>query len=173
MKPLVSVRVPVFNGEKYIEKSIRSIANQSLKEIEIICVDDGSTDKTAEIADEYVEKYPTICRAIHQANGGHGDAVMTGIKNATGVFFKVVDSDDRVDPDALNKLMSVMRKNVLEKHPLDMLISNYVYDKQGVKRKKVMRYASVLPQDTYFTWEDIGHFKKTQYMLMHSIIYRQ
>lgn len=168
---ILSFTVPCYNSQDYMRRCIDSLLVGG-EDVEIIIVDDGSTDKTAEIADEYVKKYPTICRAIHQANGGHGDAVMTGIKNATGVFFKVVDSDDRVDPDALNKLMSVMRKNVLEKHPLDMLISNYVYDKQGVKRKKVMRYASVLPQDTYFTWEDIGHFKKTQYMLMHSIIYR-
>ncbi len=53
-----------------------------------------------------------------------------------------------------------------------MLISNYVYDKQGVKHKKVMRYATVLPTDTYFTWDDIGHFRQTQYILMHSVIYR-
>ena len=97
---------------------------------------------------------------------------MTGISNATGEFLKVVDSDDRVDAEAFEKLLGIMRKAILEKHPLDLLISNYVYDKQGVKRKKVMRYASVLPMDTFFTWDDIGHFKNTQYILMHSVIYR-
>ena len=53
-----------------------------------------------------------------------------------------------------------------------MLISNYVYDKAGVKRKKVMRYTSILPTDTYFTWEDMGHFRQDQYIIMHSVIYR-
>lgn len=65
-----------------------------------------------------------------------------------------------------------MRKAILEEHPLDMLISNYVYDKAGVKRKKVMRYTSILPTDTYFTWEDMGHFRQDQYIIMHSVIYR-
>ena len=65
--------------------------------MEIIIVDDGSSDRTAEIADDYAEKYPTIVKAIHQENGGHGQAVNTGIKNATGLYFKVVDSDDWVN----------------------------------------------------------------------------
>ena len=62
--------------------------------VEILIVDDGSTDDTAKIADAYAEKYPTIVKAIHKENGGHGDAVNTGIAHATGVYFKVVDSDD-------------------------------------------------------------------------------
>ena len=71
------------------------------EEVEIIIVDDGSTrDRTPEIADEYARKYPTICKAVHQENGGHGEAVNTGLKNATGIFFKVVDSDDWVDPQS-------------------------------------------------------------------------
>ena len=70
------------------------------EEVEIIIVDDGSSDRTAEIADDYAEKYPTIVKAIHQENGGHGQAVNTGIKNATGLYFKVVDSDDWVNQDA-------------------------------------------------------------------------
>ena len=69
-------------------------------EVEILIVDDGSTDRTAEIADEYERKYPNIVRAIHKENGGRGDAVTTGIRNATGLFFKVVDSDDSLAPDA-------------------------------------------------------------------------
>lgn len=142
------------------------------EEVEIIIVDDGSTDGTAEIADKYAQEYPAMCKVVHKANGGHGDAVMEGLKNATGEFFKVVDSDDRVGKEAYMKLLSVMRKSVLEGHRLDMLISNYVYDKQNTRRKKVMRYATALPTDTYFTWDDIGHFRNTQYILMHSVIYR-
>ena len=66
------------------------------EDVEILIVDDGSTDKTAEIADEYAEKYPTIVKAIHKENGGHGSGVNTGIEKASGLFFKVVDSDDWV-----------------------------------------------------------------------------
>lgn len=70
------------------------------EDVEIIIVDDGSSDRTAEITDAYAEKYPTIIKAIHQENGGHGCAVNTGLANASGIYFKVVDSDDWVDVDA-------------------------------------------------------------------------
>ena len=79
-----------------MEHCIRSLLTGG-DEVEILIVDDGSTkDRTAEIADEYEKRYPGICRAIHQENGGHGEAVNAGLRNATGVFFKVVDSDDWV-----------------------------------------------------------------------------
>ena len=61
--------------------------------MEILIVDDGSTDGTAAIADEYAEKHPSVVRVIHKENGGHGSAVNTGIENASGLYFKVVDSD--------------------------------------------------------------------------------
>ncbi len=171
MKKILSVAVPCYNSEAYMRNCIESLLVGG-DDVEILIVDDGSKDQTAAIADEYQEKYPTICRAIHQENGGHGEAVNTGLKNATGHFFKVVDSDDRVAKEAYNKLLGIMKKSILEEKPLDMLLSNYVYDKVDVKRKRVMRYASVLPVDKYFTWEDIGHFRKDQYILMHSVIYR-
>lgn len=171
MKKILSIAVPCYNSEAYMKKCIESLLAGG-EEVEIIIVDDGSSDGTAEIADAYVRKYPRICKAIHQENGGHGEAVNTGLRNASGYFFKVVDSDDRVSKDAYLKLLDIMRKAILEEHPLDMLISNYVYDKVGVKRKKVMKYTSILPVDTYFTWEEMGHFKQDQYIIMHSIIYR-
>ena len=69
-------------------------------------------DRTPEIADEYERKYPGICRAVHQENGGHGQAVNTGLKNATGVFFKVVDSDDWVNEEAYQKVLETLRRFV-------------------------------------------------------------
>ena len=171
MKKILSIAVPCYNSEAYMKRCIESLLVGG-EDVEIIIVDDGSTDRTAEIADNYEKKYPRICKVIHQENGGHGEAVNTGLKNAAGYFFKVVDSDDRVGREAYLKLLDIMRKAILEEHPLDMLISNYVYDKAGVKRKKVMRYTSILPTDTYFTWEDMGHFRQDQYIIMHSVIYR-
>ena len=101
-------------------------------------MDDGSKDSTPQIADEYQEKYPSIVKAIHQPNGGHGEAVNTGIKNATGFFYKVVDSDDWVDQESYEKILAFLREAVKEEEPLDMLISNYVYEKQGAFRKTVI-----------------------------------
>ena len=92
---LLSIAVPCYNSQDYMEKCIDSLLVGG-EEVEILIVDDGSKDRTAEIADQYEAKYPTICRAIHKPNGGHGSAVNTGIENATGLFFKVVDSDDWV-----------------------------------------------------------------------------
>ena len=143
------------------------------KEVEILIVDDGSTkDKTAEIADEYERNYPGICRAIHQENGGHGEAVNAGLRNASGIYFKVVDSDDWVDEAAYMEILDTLRSFVYGEKTLDMLVSNFVYEKQGAERKKVMNYRRALPEKELISWEDVKVFLLGQYILMHSVIYR-
>ncbi len=141
-------------------------------DVEILIVDDGSKDKTAQIADAYAAKYPTIVKAIHQENGGHGEAVNAGLRNATGAYFKVVDSDDWVNTEAYAQILDVLRSMLQGQKNLDLLISNFVYEKQGAKRKRVMSYRSALPQNRIFTWRDIRLFRTGQYILMHSVIYR-
>ncbi|MBQ4531474.1 MAG: glycosyltransferase family 2 protein [Lachnospiraceae bacterium] len=168
---LLSIAVPCYNSENYMRKCVDSLLVGG-KEVEIIIVNDGSMDKTPEIAEEYAKKYPDIVKVIHQENGGHGEAVNTGIRNATGLFFKVVDSDDCVTESAYKKILEVIEETTRAGTTLDMLISNFVYDKQGVKRKKVMKYTTALPENRIFTWNDVKHFHKGQYMLMHSVIYR-
>jgi len=143
------------------------------EEVEILIVNDGSTkDNTAAVADEYESRYPGICRAIHQENGGHGEAVNAGLRNATGIYFKVVDSDDWVDYSAYMEILNTLRDFVLGEKTLDMLISNFVYEKQGAKRKKVMNYRTALPKNELFDWDDVKVFILGQYILMHSVIYR-
>ena len=93
---LLSFAIPCYNSADYMEKCIKSVLIGG-EDVEVIIVDDGSTkDDTAEIADRYAKMYPTIVKAVHQENGGHGQAVNTGLAHATGKFFKVVDSDDWV-----------------------------------------------------------------------------
>lgn len=140
--------------------------------VEILIVNDGSKDDTAKIADEYAEKYPTIVRAIHQENGGHGEAVNTGIRNATGFYFKVVDSDDWVNEEAFEAILKKLQELIAGPQTLDMMISNFVYEKQGVKRKKIMRYRKYLPQNRIFTWDEVSNMPVGKYILMHSVIYR-
>ena len=143
------------------------------EDVEILIIDDGSTkDRTAEIADEYEAQFPTIVRAIHKENGGHGSAVNTGIANATGLYFKVVDSDDWVKQDAYFKILDTLRELAGGGQALDMLISNYVYEKEGERRKKVIQYRHILPVEKMFTWTDCHHFLKGHYILMHSVIFR-
>lgn len=168
---LLSFVVPCYNSEAYMRKCVDSLLPGG-DEVEILIVDDGSVDATGAIADEYAEKYPNIVRAIHQENGGHGEAVNAGLRNATGVYFKVVDSDDCVSETAYKKILTVLEEMIRSGARLDMLVSNFVYDKQGSKRKKVMKYTTALPENQIFTWSDVKHFHKGQYILMHSVIYR-
>ena len=169
---LLSIAIPCYNSEAYMRHCIESLLPGG-DEVEILIVDDGSTkDRTAEIADEYERKYPGICRAIHQENGGHGEAVNAGLRNAAGIYYKVVDSDDWVDEEAYKEILATLRRFVCGEETLDMLISNFVYEKQGAKRKKVMNYRTALPQNELFTWDDVKVFMLGQYILMHSVIYR-
>lgn len=168
---LLSVAIPCYNSEAYMEKCIDSLLVGG-EEVEILIVDDGSTDRTAEIADAYAEKYPTIVRAIHQENGGHGEAVNAGIRNAQGLYFKVVDSDDWVNKEAYEKILKTLEELLRGPKTVDLFISNFVYEKQGVTRKKVMQYRHCFPQGEVFGWSDIGHMQKGKYLLMHSMIYR-
>lgn len=168
---LLSFAIPCYNSAVYMEKCIKSVMAGG-DDVEVIIVDDGSTkDNTAQIADEYAKKYPTIVKAVHQENGGHGQAVNTGLQHATGKYFKVVDSDDWVDLKSCRKILNTLKKFEEEEEP-DMLIANYVYEKVGAKRKKVIRYNNVFPEEKLFGWDDIGHFRIDQYILMHTVIYK-
>ena len=131
---ILSVAIPCYNSAAYMTKCIESVLLGG-EDVEIIIVNDGSTkDNTAQIADEYAAKFPTIIKAVHQENGGHGQAVNSGLANATGLFFKVVDSDDWVDEDSYKKILETLKKISNEGKNLDMLIANYVYEKVGVRR---------------------------------------
>lgn len=163
--------IPCYNSQDYMEHAIQS-ALVGGEAVEILVVNDGSTDRTQEIAELYQEKYPTIVKAIEQPNGGHGAAVNTGIHHATGKYLKVIDSDDWLDEQALKKVLSVLMDLEKQHEEVDMLITNYVYEKVGVKKKRVVRYANALPKDCIFTWDDVRHFRMDQYLLMHSLIYR-
>jgi len=168
---LLSIAVPCYNSQDYMEKCVESLVVGG-DEVEILVVNDGSSDNTAAIADQLQERYPGIVRAIHQPNKGHGGAVNTGLENATGMYFKVVDSDDKVKASAFRTILDKLREYKDAEEKIDLLISNFVYDKEGQAHKKVMQYRSALPVNRMFTWDETKHFKKGQYILMHSVIYR-
>ena len=168
---LLSIGIPSYNSEGFMRKCIESLLPGG-EEVEIIIVNDGSKDGTAAIADEYAAKYPTIVKAVHQENGGHGEAVNAGLRNATGLYYKVVDSDDWVNEEAYLAILKKLAELVKTGNMVDMLISNYVYEKEGRKRKKVMQYRTAFPTDKVFTWDDVKFLHVGQYILMHSVIYR-
>lgn len=167
----ISFAIPSYNSEEYMSHAIESILPGG-DDVEIIIVNDGSKDRTSQIAHEYREKYPDIVKVVDKENGGHGDAVNSGLANSTGKYFKVVDSDDWVDEDSLHKIIAFLKELEKEDKEIDMLVSNYVYEKVGATHKKCIHYRNVLPQDEIFTWDDIGRFHLDQYILMHSVIYR-
>lgn len=100
----VSIIVPVYNVEKYIEKCLDSLVNQTLNGIEIIVVNDGSPDNSQSIIDKYVEQYPKLIKSFIKENGGLGDARNYGVSKAKGEFIAFVDSDDFVNVDMYEKL---------------------------------------------------------------------
>ena len=168
---LVSIVVPCYNSEAYMETCVNSLLVGG-DEVEIIIVNDGSKDKTAEIANRYAVAYPDIVKVIHQENGGHGEAVNTGLKHATGIYFKVVDSDDWVSEDAYRKVVDLIKSFRSNHQFVDMIITNYVYEKVGAKHKTVIHYKDALPENRTFTWVEMKNLKKGQYLLMHAVMYK-
>ena len=169
---LLTITVPCYNSASYMEKCIESLLIGG-EDVKILIVNDGSTkDNTAEIADRYAKAYPSIVRAIHQENKGHGGAVNTGLANATGLYFKVVDSDDWLNEEAYRRVLAALKEAAGGPETLDMMISDYVYEKEGAEHKRVMKYTKALPQERIFTWDEAKSLGKSHYLLMHSLIYR-
>ncbi|HIZ61545.1 MAG TPA: glycosyltransferase [Candidatus Gemmiger avistercoris] len=168
---LITFTVPCYNSAAYMDRCIETLLPAG-PEAEIILVDDGSTDDTGRIADAYAEKYPGIVRVIHQENGGHGEGVNQGVRHAAGVFFKVVDSDDWLDTEALPKVMDVLRSHAEGEGRIDLLMANYVYEHVADNTRNVVDYTGILPENRVFHWGEIGKFPPNKNILMHSVIYR-
>ncbi|MDO4357796.1 MAG: glycosyltransferase [Clostridia bacterium] len=172
MQKLISFAVPCYNSENYMRKCVDSLLRGG-ERVEVVIINDGSKDETAAIADEYAAKYPDSVRAVHQQNAGHGGAVNAGLRAATGLYFKVVDSDDYLDESALKAVIRCLSDLERAGTPVDGLITNYMYDKQGAARKKVVRYRSLFPRNRIFRWNESRVQLPGQNLLMHSLTYRR
>ncbi|MCR5502103.1 MAG: glycosyltransferase [Lachnospiraceae bacterium] len=122
MKPEISVIVPVYNTERYLERCVGSLTGQTLEAMEVLLVDDGSTDRSGQMADSFAEKDPRI-RVIHKENEGQGIARNEGLKAAQGTFVCFLDSDDYYDKNALFRMVSVMKET-----GADLLSFGYVIE---------------------------------------------
>lgn len=131
MNPIISVIIPVYNVEKYLYKCIDSVLGQTYKELEIILVDDGSTDNSGVICDEYEKKDDRI-KVIHKKNGGLSDARNCGLDNAIGEYIAFLDSDDWVDIDLYKNLYYL-----IDKYDADIAVCNFerVYSERDKLRK--------------------------------------
>ena len=120
---ILTITIPSYNVEAYLEDCLESFVNSEvMEEIEVLVVNDGSSDHTAEIAQRYVDKYPDTFRLINKENGGHGSTINTGIKEAKGKYFKVVDGDDWVDTRNFIRLVKVLKES-----EADIVASNYTW----------------------------------------------
>ena len=173
----ITFAVPCYNSESYMDRCVETLLTGGNR-VEIVLVDDGSSDRTAEIADRYHEKYPDIIKVVHQPNSGHGEGVNQGLRNATGKYFKVVDSDDWLDKDAYLKLLRRIKdfcingRKAPECDMPDLFVCNYVYDHLDEGTSRVMDYRNIFPEEKMCTWKDIGRFKPSQYLIMHSLMFR-
>lgn len=172
MKKLITFTVPCYNSAAYMDHCIETLLTAG-DEAQIILVDDGSQkDDTPQKCDDWAARYPTIITAIHQENGGHGEGVNQGIRHAEGTYFKVVDSDDWLDVQALKKVMDKLREFAAMEKPVDMVVANYVYEHVEDHKQRVMGYKNVFPEEKIISWADTRPFLPQQYLLMHSVIYR-
>lgn len=121
----ISLIIPIYNTERYLEKCLESAVNQNYKNMEIICVDDGSTDDSGHILDDFAGKYKAIV-AIHQENGGESNARNRGLSVACGDYIGFMDCDDWIEPDMYSRL-----KDTLEAYDVDMVASGWIKEFPG------------------------------------------
>lgn len=173
----ITFAVPCYNSQDYMRRCVDSLLCGG-RDVEIILINDGSSDDTGKIADEYQLMYPDIVRAVHKSNGGHGSGVNKGLELARGLYYKVVDSDDWLDTDAYRKLLGRIKefcgggRAEFAGDVPDLFVCNYVYDHLELGRKRSMDYRNVFPAEKICGWNEIGHFRPSQYLIMHSLIFR-
>ena len=144
-----SVIIPVYKAEDTLKRCVDSLINQNRTDAEIILINDGSPDSSGEICKEYAELYKSV-KYIKKENGGVSTARNAGLSVATGEYIIFVDSDDWVDETAYMKILDTLHELVDKKQMVDMLVSNYVYEKVGAKHKKVIHYQNVMPEGRVF-----------------------
>lgn len=167
--PLLSIVVPAYNTEGYLHRALGPLAPVG-PGVEIIVVDDGSTDGTGRIADDYALAHPDVVRVVHQQNGGHGAAIETGVAHARGRYLKVLDADDWLDVGALEQVLRTLVQ--LDRDGgVDALFTDFVHDRVG-KQNRTSRFDSVFPSRRRFGWAETERFGKRQYLMMHAIVYR-
>ena len=171
VRKLLTCVVPCYNSEAYMERAVDSLLAGG-KEMEILIVDDGSTDGTAGIADRLGKEHPDIIRVHHQPNGGHGSGLNYGIAHAEGVYFKVVDSDDRLVKENIPGLMDLLREHAEDENAADMIFHDYVYDRPEKENSFRITYFGKLKPDTLSTWEESRPFHIWNQFMIHSLIYR-
>lgn len=164
---ILTVIVPTYNVEKYLDQCLKSfVIPEIMEELEVLIVNDGSTDTSPQIGEKYANNYPGTFRMITKENGGHGSTINTGIENAEGRYFKVVDGDDWVIAEGLKNLICFLK--TVE---ADMVLSNYYWvdDLTGKVSKEVPK---VCPEDLYGKIVSFNSVSNQIFFKMHAITFR-
>ena len=168
---LLTIVVPAYNVESYIRRCLGSLVTAD-DSVEIIVVNDGSLDRTLEIAQEYEKLYPSKLVVVTKENGGHGSTINTGLELAKGKYFYVVDSDDWLEVGGFEKLLKVMKEVQDRGEDVDLFIVNYIYNQFEINKRHVVHYKNVFPQMQVFQWKDSKSFNPIQFVTMHSTIHK-
>ena len=136
----VSVLVPIYNVEDYLPECLDSLVGQTLKEIEIICINDGSTDSSPDIIKQYAKDDKRVV-VINKKNSGYGDSMNKGLEKATGEYVGIVESDDFIDSDAFEKMYKMAKK-----YDLDVLKANF-YEYMTKKKRDIAKSSMFLPEE--------------------------
>lgn len=166
---LLTVTVPCYNSQDHMQACIDSLLAGGDR-VQIIIIDDGSRDATGAIADRYAQRYPDVVEVIHQENGGHGEGINQGIRHAKGIYFKVVDSDDRVSRDFPAFLDALQACE--EGGGADLVLTDYRYVHTDGIGDRTISYGNVLAPGRIVTWEQTGCFRLHQLVTLHSSTFR-
>ena len=171
MRKLLTIVIPSYNSASYLEPCVHSAA-QCGDELDVLIIDDGSTDETPRIADGLAQRFPGVVRVIHQENGGHGEGLNQGIRCGEGLFIKSLDSDDRLEPSALKSLLEILRRLADAGTLPDLIVNDYVYDRPGNPACFSVSYHRQLKENTLMTWDTVHAFPMWKQFMIHSLTYR-
>jgi glycosyltransferase involved in cell wall biosynthesis len=169
---LISFAVPCYNSQEYMKTCIATLLSGG-DDVEIIIVNDGSKDDTLSIAREYEREYPSIVSVIDKPNGGHGSGVNAGLLHAKGIYYKVVDSDDWLDTNALAKLLDTIKEHQKNGTLPDLYVTNFIYDKPSVNGQYDSSYGNKFREGEIMTWDEVKTFHFSHMMLMHALLYKR
>ena len=150
-RPILSVIIPYYNGEVFIENTVNSVLKSTLKDLEIILIDDGSPGTSGSVCDQLASKYEKL-HTIHKENGGIADARNRGIRESNGKYIAFVDQDDTIDPEMYLSLI-----DILEKHNCDLISSNFFMTDVKTGKKEI---ADIIKKDELLLDERIKELRK-------------
>ena len=168
--PLITFVMPCYNSAKFMRGGIESLLGVK-HPCEILLINDGSKDETSQIAHEYADRYEQIV-AIDQENTNWGGVVNHGLALARGLYFKVIDSDDRFDTAALDRALEALSLAVEVDNAPDLMITNYTYDHMASKSERIMQYRSFFPAGRVFGWDEMGRQGLDKFIMIHAAWYK-